>query len=404
MKKYVLVGAGARGSQMYALPLANEYSVFGSLAGIYDTNAGRAGDLGRACGGVAVFDDFVKMLAEVCPDTVIITTVDRWHHEYAIRAMEAGCDVIVEKPMTIDAEKCRAMLEAEKRTGRKVTVTFNCRYMPYVSKAREMILEGAIGKVLNVDFEWYLDTSHGADYFRRWHRRLENCGGLLVHKATHHFDLVNWWLEDEPEEVRAFGELKFYGPKRRERGERCSTCAYKASCEFYFDLAANPEYAGLYLRHEQLDGYFRDRCVFSDEIDIYDTMSLNVKYQHGAFMSYSLVAYSPYEGWRAALTGTGGRMELEQVYSGSQAGQAPPVIVLYDRRGGRTVYEVDIAAGSHGGSDELLQRALFAGGVPDPLGRQAGSRAGAMSVMIGAAANRSIQTGMPVKIPELLKG
>ena len=100
--------------------------------------------------------------------------MDRFHHEYIIRSLEAGCDVITEKPMTIDDVRCRAILEAEKRTGRRVIVTFNYRFAPYVTRVKELLREGVIGKVLSVDFEWILDTRHGADYFRRWHRRKEN--------------------------------------------------------------------------------------------------------------------------------------------------------------------------------------------------------------------------------------
>lgn len=402
MKKYVLAGAGSRGAYMFAKPLVNEFKSFGCLAGIFDTNMGRAADLSYECGNVPVYEDFDRMLETVRPDTVIIAAVDRWHHEYAIKALEAGCDVIVEKPMTIDALKCKVILEAEKRTGKKVTVTFNYRFVPYVTRVKELIREGAVGTVLNVDFEWYLDTSHGAGYFRRWHRKLENSGGLLVHKSTHHFDLVNWWLEDEPSEVYAFGDLRFYGPVRQERGERCSTCSYTGSCEFYYDLAADSVCNKLYMQHEGKDGYYRDRCVFSEEIDIYDTMSLNVRYNKGTCMSYSLVAYSPYEGWRASITGTKGRMELEEIHSGIYSGEAPQKILLYDMKGERIAYEIGKATGSHGGGDARLQRMLFVGDVPDPLGHQADSTSGAMSVLIGAAANRSIVSGKPVKIKELL--
>lgn len=404
MKTYVLVGAGSRGAGMYALPLSGEFSGFGCLSGIYDINAGRASALGRECGGVRAYESFGGMLEEAKPDTVIITTVDRFHHEYAVKALEAGCDVIVEKPMAIDADKCRAMLDAEARTGRKITVTFNCRFMPYMSRVKEMIAGGAVGQILNVDFEWYLDTRHGADYFRRWHRRLENSGGLLVHKATHHFDLVNWWLDDEPKDVAAIGSLKFYGPKRQERGERCRTCRFRPSCEFFYDLEADGENRRLYLEHEGLDGYYRDRCVFSEEIDIYDTACLNVRYRNGASLSYSLVAYSPYEGWRATITGTKGRMEIEEIFSGPGAVEPLEKILLYDRSGGRALFESDKGTGEHGGGDGRLQRMLFAGDVPDPLGRRADSRAGAMSVLIGAAANRSIAAGGPVDIMRLLEG
>ena len=116
------------------------------------------------------------MLKEAKPDAVIVTTVDRYHHEYIIRALEAGCDAITEKPMTTDAEKCNQILEAEKRTGKKVIVTFNYRFVPYVTRIKEMLKAGVIGEILNIDFEWILDTRHGADYFRRWHRYIENSG------------------------------------------------------------------------------------------------------------------------------------------------------------------------------------------------------------------------------------
>ena len=263
-----------------------------------------------------MFDDFDTMLERTRPDCVIVTTMDRYHHQYVIRALEAGCDAITEKPMTIDDEKCRAILGAEARSGRRVIVTFNYRFQPYVTRIKELLRAGVVGDVLSIDFEWLLDTRHGADYFRRWHRRKENSGGLLVHKATHHFDMVNWWIEDEPESVHAFGLRRFYGPTREERGERCSTCSYAQSCEFYVDYQSDSLMKSLYFDAEHEDGYYRDGCVFSDQIDIEDTMSVTARYVHGPLLTYSLIAYSPYEGWKASITGTGGRMEMQEFQSG----------------------------------------------------------------------------------------
>ncbi|MCA9886701.1 MAG: Gfo/Idh/MocA family oxidoreductase, partial [Anaerolineae bacterium] len=157
---------------------------------------------------------------ETKPDTVIVATIDAMHHHYIIRAMDLGCDVITEKPMTTDAAKLRAIFEAIDRTGRSLRVTFNYRYAPAYTQFRELIMNGAVGRPLLVDFSWMLDTSHGADYFRRWHREKENSGGLMVHKATHHFDLVNWWIDSYPQEVFALGSLGFYGAKNAAaRGE-----------------------------------------------------------------------------------------------------------------------------------------------------------------------------------------
>ena len=72
---------------------------------------------------------------------MIVTTVDATHHQYIIRAMELGCDVITEKPMTTDAEKAAAIFDAIDRTGRKLRVTFNYRYTPGYTKMRELVMQ-----------------------------------------------------------------------------------------------------------------------------------------------------------------------------------------------------------------------------------------------------------------------
>jgi predicted dehydrogenase len=402
-RSYAIVGAGSRALEMYARPLVERFRESARLSAVCDPNGRRAAYVSAACGGIPTYTDFDQMLREAAPDCVIVATVDRYHHEYIIRALEAGCGVITEKPMTIDAEKCNAILTAERRTGRRIVVTFNARFTPYATRIKELLRAGAVGTVLHVDLEWFLDRRHGADYFRRWHRRKENSGGLLVHKATHHFDMVNWWLEAEPASVYAQGTRRLYGPTRSERGVRCSTCAFTDTCEFYVDYRSDPRLRGLYFEAEQEDGYFRDGCVFSPEIDIEDTMSLSVRYATDTLLTYSLVAYSPYEGWRATFTGTEGRMEVQQFSSGARAHEPQSEILVTDRRGDVTTYQVPTAAGTHGGSDALLVDRLFGTNAqPDPLGYMADSRAGAMSLLIGAAANRSMSTGGPVSIEGLL--
>lgn len=403
MKKYVIVGAGGRALGMFAKPFAAELRGIAELVGVYDVNPVRANILSEKAGGIRVFDDFDAMIRESKPDAVIVTTPDSLHDHYIIRSLEAGCDAISEKPMTTDADKCRAIIEAEKRTGKRVIVTFNCRFMPYVVRIKELLAKGTIGDVLHVALNWSLDTRHGADYFRRWHRQMKNSGGLLIHKSTHHFDMVNWWLNDEPETVYANGSRLFYGPTREARGRTCSTCPHTNSCEFYFDVAANEFTKSFYKEAEAYDGYYRDQCVFGEDIDIYDTMSLSVKYAKGTHLSYSLNAYSPYEGWKATFVGTNGRIEAEESHSGIPAQDPNHYIRIYNRQGELVTVQSRKASGDHGGGDQRLRRMIFAGETADPLGQMAGSRAGAMSLLIGAAANLSIVSGKQVAIADLLK-
>jgi len=419
---------------MYTHALMGDFSTYGELVAFCDINPARMAyaneELGKQFGAGKLPSyapaDFERMIKENKVDVVIVTSIDRTHHRYAIRAMEAGCDVISEKPMTVDENKCAALFDAIARTGRKMRVTFNYRYSPHNSRVKELLAQGAIGEVKSVHFEWLLDTRHGADYFRRWHRDKRNSGGLLVHKATHHFDLVNWWLDAAPSIVYAQGGLVFYGRENaEERGvsefyDRGTGRPKAAKDPFALDLSKDANLKGLYLDAEVEDGYRRDQSVFSDCISIEDDMSVIVRYESGAMMSYHLTAYSPWEGYRIAFNGTKGRLEYDvsdaSYVSGSDQDQNRPDIrdsrELKIEGGARILVrplwgapiEVDVkesGEGGHGGGDVRLLSDIFVGDQADPLGRAADHRAGAASILVGIAANKSIATGMPVRIRDI---
>ena len=312
-KRYALVGAGGR-ALSFVEAVVRRFADHCELSGLCDTNPARLDYYSRyvveELGGrpVPVFDagDFDAMVRQTHPDAVIVTTVDAFHHRYIVRAMELGCDVITEKPMTIDAPRCRAIMDAVRRTGRSLTVAFNYRWRPGCTLVRRLLQEGVIGEVVQVDMDYLLDTSHGADYFRRWHREKEKSGGLLVHKATHHFDLVNWWLNAVPETVFGMGRLAFYG--RENAATRGVSVPYDrytghdtSSDPFALDLSGDERTRALYLEAEKYDGYRRDQNVFGDGVSIEDTMSLLVKYRTGVVLNYSLNAYLPREGFSVAL-------------------------------------------------------------------------------------------------------
>ncbi len=372
-------------------------------------------------------DDFDRMVAETKPDVVIVTSMDSTHHIYICRAMELGCDAISEKPMTIDDAKARQIFETIERTGRQLRVTFNYRYAPIATKVRELILAGAIGRPRAVDFEWVLDTRHGADYFRRWHREKDKSGGLLVHKATHHFDLINWWIGSYPQRVFAMGDLHFYGRENaEERGEHYDYDRYTgmeaaANDPFAIRLDENESLRGLYLEAEKESGYIRDRNVFGDNISAEDTMSVTARYRNGAILTYSLIAYCPWEGYRAAITGDRGRIEVELIESVGRAfvagqeetlgeAEAAPIqkgskhVWVFPMHG--TPYNVEIpeGVGGHGGGDRVMLEQIFHPNPPDdPFHRAASHIDGASSILMGIAANKSIASGQAVNVDELLK-
>lgn len=424
-KRYVLVGSGGRAEFFYGA-LATDFRDTSELLAFCDINQTRMDYANSILVNkykheiVRTYksNEFDRMIEVEKPDVVIVTSMDRTHHTYIIRALELGCDVVTEKPMTVDEKKCQQIIDAVERTGRSVRVTFNYRYAPHHTKARELIAGGAIGKVTSVHFEWLLNTQHGADYFRRWHRNKQNSGGLLVHKSTHHFDLVNFWIGSQPESVFAFGDLLFYGRENAElRGEtqfyeRATGNPIAENDPFALHLDKNEHLKSMYLDAEHEDGYRRDQSVFGDGINIEDTMGVLVRYKNNAILTYSLNAYLPWEGYRIAFNGTKGRLEMnivEQSYvnSGGEKSQEGALkektITVFPMFAAPYAVEVEEGVGGHGGGDPVLLNDLFGKPVEDPFHRAANHVDGARSILTGIAANRSIQTGQAVQIDDLVK-
>src|SRR5258705_950181 len=296
-RRYAIVGTGDRGSGMWGRDLARRYPDLLEFVGLCDKNPKRAVVARDFIGatGCPTFTNFDEMIDKAKPDLLMVTTVDGFHHEYIIKGLARGLDVMTEKPMTTDETKCQAVLDAEKRNNRKIVVTFNYRYAPAHQQMKEILLSNEIGKIVSVDFSWYLDVIHGADYFRRWHRLRKNSGSLLVHKASHHFDLLNWWVDSEPEEVFGYGSLDFYGKNNAFRHTDCRSCPYTKDCKFYWDITKDKRLMDLYVKNYEYDHYLRDGCVWREDIDIFDKMSVQIKYANKLQVSYSLTTYHPYE-------------------------------------------------------------------------------------------------------------
>jgi predicted dehydrogenase len=403
--RMAIVGTGSRGSFTWGREVVQGFSDVVEIIGLCDHNGKRVAAAKQLIGtGAPTFTDFDRMLKETRPDTVTVTTVDSTHARYIIRAMELGCDVLSEKPLCTDEEQCKAILEAQKKTGKKITVTFNDRHNLKYKKVRELLMQKAIGELFSLDFHEYLDTSHGADYFRRWHRLKENSGTLLVHKASHHFDIANWWIDSKPVAVTASGDLRFYGRNNSFRSTHCRACPHKGECKFYWDVTKNKQYVKLYVECESEDGYLRDGCVWREDINIYDTMSVRVRYENGVQLNYMANSYLPYEGQSISFNGSKGRIDCNEFGGGGFKNDE----LRLTRSFGKSEVITDFGErreGGHGGADTSVKELIFRG-LPkdDALGQRADVRAGALSSLIGIAARRSIERGgQTVNISDLVK-
>jgi len=418
---------------MYLGAISGDHAADAELVGLLDRNPGRVQyhldrlqQAGLDTSGVVTGtgEDLEKVIGDQRADRVIITTPDFTHADYIVRGLDAGVDVVVEKPLTMRPDYARTIIDAVQRTGKQVVVTHNYRYSPRNSALKELVKSGRIGTVLSVTFEWVLDTAHGADYFRRWHRDKANSGGLLIHKASHHFDLVNWWIADVPQRVYARGGVKFYGAENAEaRGlaPRPDRGTHDGShTPWELDLRNDPTLKALYLDNEQYDGYRRDQDVFSAGVTTEDNLALVVDYAGGPVLSYALNAHSPWEGYRVAINGTEGRAELEVVERAAVLTDDQGHVVVdpsalpedAGRHGGQRLTlqrhwqsAVDVpipeGVGGHGGGDALLLKDVFQGPGDDWLERPSDWKDGLRSISVGLMGNESLRTGQAVSLADL---
>jgi len=349
---------------------------------------------------------------------LVVTSPDHTHVEYAKAALEHGLDAICEKPVVTDCRQGERLLQAQSQSAGEVIVAHNYRYMPLHTRIKQVLRTGIIGRVTQVNMDYLLDTYHGASYFYRWNRLRECSGGLSVHKSSHHFDLLNWWLEATPTDVFAFGARNYYGPgsPHRPAGD-LSVSAQKKACPYYQKWFSQSE-AALQDDHLppawQKDGislsypmqYPRPLYIYDEEINVEDTYSAVIRYNTGASACYSVVFSSVWEGYTLGISGTHGRLEVR--YCTAPNRSSLPVSKEVELRvcplfGAPVTEIVEVKSGGHGGADAILREDLF--GEPSPLSRELDRvpslRDGLLAVAVGEAVWRSTVQNRVIPISEL---
>ena len=424
-KRYVVCGVSTRAIGMYIRPIVEKFNHCAELVGMLDIDPLRfkvAKDLvnGLADKNVAEYavtlenwkEGFDRMISEQKPDSVIVVCQDSYHVDYIVRGLEADLEVISEKPMTTNIADALRVIEAEDKSKGKLICTFNYRYKPTHRKLREMILDGKIGRVTHVDLNWYIDIKHGSSYFNRWNRMRENSGSLSIHKSSHHFDLVSWWVDGIPEYVHAFGGLNHYGPEgefnpSKKDNRHCDGCSERTRCAYKRRwetrnstiFAADDHINAYETKIKQFTTYRPDMCIFDSEINIQDTFVVNVKYRNGVLLNYSANFSTPYEGYRLAINGTRGRLETLEFNNRGVLAMPDPndgdqYIDYFPIFGGRERINVVSSAGGHGGGDPLLLEDIFLGEDPDrKFDILAKSVDGLRAISVGDAVFNSIQDG-----------
>ena len=279
--------------------------------------------------------DYRDMINDPEIQAVFIAVRDQYHEEMAVAALEAGKSVYLEKPMAITIEGCDRILETAYRTGSRLMVGHNMRYMDFVLKMKEIIDSGVIGEIQSVWCRHFIN--YGSCYFRHWCSEQKNCTGLLLQKGAHDIDIIHWLAGGYSTRVSAMGRLSVYNrtKDRLKPGEKPDR---KAS--FHDDCWPPLELKGL-----------------SPVMDVEDHSMLLMQLTNGVQASYEQCMYAPDSERNYTFIGTLGRVENIGDYSGKRE------IHVWTRRGLRSepdiVYHLKDVSGTHGGSDKDILNAFF---------------------------------------------
>lgn len=338
------------------------------------------------------YRDPEEMLIKEDINTVIIASYCSHHAEAVELCVKHGVNIYLEKPIAITKSDVCKVWSLLKNYLKVVTVNFSLRGSPVVESVRRHIQSGAIGRIISVQF--VNNVHYGDIYFRRWMRTRKNIGNLLLQKATHDLDLINYFIGMVPKTIAAFGSRLVYGGDKP-NDLTCDACDEKMTC-----------WMSIYRRRldasRPLDPMNFRLCVFANEIDIDDNQVLAIQYDSGVTVSYSQTFNSPHSGGQRGgyIIGTEGILELK-LYGDFDVHPTTGAYVMnnstiritrFNDKPGSSLFEVHDWAGiPHFGSYEYLAEGFLKllQGIDSPI--NASIRDGYISAMMCLAAQESIE-------------
>ena len=407
--KCVLIGAGSRG-MLYAR-WAKEHGV--ATVAVAELRAERLQWAGEELGVPAerLFATAEELFAcGKLADTAIVASLDKAHFGHVMLALDAGYDVLLEKPISPSAWEC---LEVERRAmelGRKVTVCHVLRYHALVAAIREILDSGELGRVVNIKHTENVGNWHMAHSFVRgnWHSSAETAPIILA-KSCHDMDLLLWFTGAHCKRIAAFGSLDYFRPENapKDSAERCCDCPAAEKCRFeamkvYRDtLGAWPtEMVCLEQTEAALAEALRTspygRCVFLGENDVCDHMSVAMEFDSGVTATFTLNGQSDRMYRHIHIMCTEGEIEASDRTNELVLRRFPVNGVAPEQV---EVRHIEISSVGHGGSDLVMMEDFFLCGGAE---RSSISRS-VESHLMALAAEESRLTGAVVSLDEFRK-
>ena len=198
--KYALIGCGRISPNHIAAALANHLEIVG-LCDIELENMQDKVAKFELSNKISLYTDYIKMLEEQKPELVAIATESGKHAEIALNCIEAGCNLIIEKPIALSLEDADKIIERAAEKHVKVSACHQNRFNKSIQKIRDALEKNRFGKM-------YYGTAHirwarNIEYYARapWRGTWEQDGGALMNQCIHNVDLLRWMMGDEIVEI-----------------------------------------------------------------------------------------------------------------------------------------------------------------------------------------------------------
>lgn len=365
MIEAALLGAGGRGNvySSYSLKRPNEIKII-AVAEPNEEKRKRFAEK-YAISPENCYSTWEELLAQprLCR-LLMICTQDRFHYEPTMKAIELGYDILLEKPMSVSPEESLEMAEAADNKGITLAVCHSMRYSPFGRTLKRLIDEGAVGKIMTIQWTENVGYWHQAHSFVRgnW-RNTEQSSPMILAKSCHDMDMLQWLIGSECEKVSSFGELSYFNEENAPDGstERCTdgcevegSCPYSAIKWYYNEKKTWPHsishQSTLEARWKAITEGPYGRCVYRCDNDVVDHQVVNLRFAGGATVAFTMTAFSEHETRSIKIMGTKG--ELRAIGTKNE-------IEIQQFGGEKHIVYPQRVEGGHGGADVLLMRDLI---------------------------------------------
>lgn len=218
--KIGIIGCGGRMDMLLDMLLINERPL--ELAAFHDPDRSRCERFKEKfkVPEAPIYDSYQKLVQDPKLDWVMIGSWNCFHKEQIVAALNAGKNVFCEKPIAISLSQCAAIKRAHDKSGKKLMLGFTLRYSPHYRRIKKTIDDGAIGRLVSMEFNETLEFFHGGYIHSDWRRLQKNAGSHVLEKCCHDLDLVNWMVGAPVVKAASFGGLNFFTPENAHRMEQ----------------------------------------------------------------------------------------------------------------------------------------------------------------------------------------